>query len=369
MKVLLAPAEFYFNANNYHVSYNILRRINIKFYVFTNKISKEADQKLQPTIINELETSYILYPIQTYIKGRTIAKNVDLIHHLAPFAIEKDFNLLALSTSKPFIIGPIEIPHRFFDDELGIRKIPILAKLIRNSRLRRYLSVKTLERCDVAIAVNGETRDYLSRFVDESKIRVIPFGVDLDQFEYTQPPENYDILAVGIHIKRKGFDYLIEAMPQVLEEYPTARLHIASDGPQTPDLKRLARDLGLEDSVIFHGRVSDEELLRLYERCRVFCHPSLSEAFSPVRLEAMASGVPLVATTAASGASEMIEDGVTGFLIPPGDSDAITEGILKLFDDYDLTCRMARKAREKAEEYDWDIVAEKYHDVYREVLE
>lgn len=365
-KVLVAPAEFYFTASNYHVSYNLLKRINADFYVFASKIDERAKQDLDNAELHELNTSFLLYPLKIYIHARKLVKQVDLIHHISPFAIEKDLNLVGLLSSKHFIIGPVEIPHKTFDDELMIMKIPFFAKLVKNSKIRQVLSIKTLEKCNVAIAVNNQTKKYLSNFIDDKKIKTIPLGVNLDIFKYSSPPQNHDILAVGMHIKRKGFNYLIDAMPSILKEFPDAKLHIASDGPQTSNLKMLVKKSNLNNSVIFHGRVNDEEILQLYEQCRVFCHPSLSEGFCHTILEAMATGRAVVSTQTVG--SEMVEDVKTGFLVPPADSDAIADAILKIFSDDELTYKMGVEGREKVEkEYDWNIIAKKYYNVYQEV--
>ena len=203
----------------------------------------------------------------------------------------------------------------------------------------------------------------------KKNIEVIPFGVDTKTFRYSLQSKDYSILTVGYHIKRKGLEYLIKAMTYVVEEFKDARLHIVGIGPQTDNLKSLAKRLGLMNNIIFHGRVSENELLELYRKCRVFCHPSLSEAFSPVRLEAMASGKPIVATNVASGSEEMIKHGKTGFLIPPADSEALAEVVLKLFSDYELTYKMGKRAREVVEKrYDWNVVAEKYYNVYLKLI-
>jgi len=367
LKVLVAPAEFYFNANNYHVSYNLIKRIRAEFYVLASKIGREAKKELKNAELYELNASLLLYQFKVLFYARKLIQKVDLVHHLSPFAIGKDFNLFGLLNSKPFVIGPIEMPHEFFDDEFAIMKIPFFAKLIKDNKLRQFLSIRTLEKCDVAIAVNNQTKEHLSKFIDKKKIRIIPLGVDLDVFKYSPPPQNHDILAVGRHIKRKGFDYLIEAMPAILKEYPDAKLHITSDGPQTFNLKMLVQKLNLNDNVIFHGRVSDEKLLQLYKQCRVFCHPSLSEGFCHTTLEAMATGRPVVSTNTVG--SEMVENGKTGLLVPTADSDAIADAILKIFGDDDLTYRMGVEARKRVEEeYDWSIIAKKYYEVYQEIM-
>ena len=370
VKILVAPAEFTFRAGNYHVTYNLVKRIKARFCILASRIHESAKRELKNQEIHELNTSLLLYPLKILIHGRKLVEKYDIIHHMSPFAIGKDFNLLALATdNKPFVIGPIEIPHKFFEDEFELLRVPLFIKLFKDNKLRLKLSIKTLERCDVAVAVNNQTKKVLSNFVDKEKIEVIPFGVDTNKFRYTPPSEDLNILTVGYHIKRKGFEYLIKAMTYVVEEFKDAKLHMVGQGPRTPYLKKLVKELNLTENVIFHGRVSDDKLLQFYKQCRVFCHPSLSEAFSPVRLEAMASGKSIVATNVASGSEEMVEHGKTGFLVPPADSEALARAILKLISDYELAYRMGKRAREVVEKrYDWNVVAKKYYNVYLKLV-
>lgn len=228
---------------------------------------------------------------------------------------------------------------------------------------------ETLDKADIIIAVNNTTRKIYGEIIgDRNRIKVIPIGVNLDEFIFSLPPLNFEILSVGALIKRKGFEYLIKAMPHILKEYPTARLHILGDGPRREYLEALVRKLGIEANVKFHGHIPKMKIIEFYKRCRVFVHPSLSESFSPVRLEAMASGIPLVATDAAVGADEMIDDRKTGFLIPPRDPEAIADRVLNLFSDDKLTYKIAIKAREKVEmNYDWNKIGEKYYTIYRKL--
>jgi len=171
-----------------------------------------------------------------------------------------------------------------------------------------------------------------------------------------------------MHIKRKGFDYMIRAMPEIIQEYPDAELHIVSNGPRTPYLKRLAAKIGISKKVFFHGRVSDRKLLELYHSSRVFCHPSLSESFSPVRAEAMATGRPIVATNTASGAEELI-DRKCGILVKAADSSVLAEAVKKLFSDYRICIRMGWCGRKKVEKkYDWKLVVHKYSKLYESLV-
>jgi len=187
--------------------------------------------------------------------------------------------------------------------------------------------------------------------------------VFIDEFQFSPPPLNHEILTTGAHLKRKGFEYLITAMPSILKEYPDARLHILSDGPRREHLEGLTRDLGLKSNVIFHGYLSVNELLSFYKNCRIFCHPSLSEGFCHTTLEAMASGRPVVSTD--TNGSEMVEHNKTGFVVPTGDSEAISDAILRILNNDDLTYKMGINARTKVEkEYDWHKIARKYYEIY-----
>ncbi len=361
VKILVAPAEFSFRAGNYHVTYNLVKRIKARFCILAGRIHESAKRELKNQEIHELNTSLLLYPLKILIHGRKFVKRYDIIHHMSPFAIGKDFNLLALATDdKPFVIGPIEIPHKFFEDEFEFLRIPVFAKLFKDSRVRQKLSMETLERCDIAVAVNNQTKKILTNFVDKDKIEVIPIGVNTETFGYNPIPHNHDILSVGVHIKRKGFEYLIEALSIVIRELPNVRLHLTSIGPRTEHLKKLVRKLNLNKNVIFWGRVDDKKLLELYKICRIFVHPSLSEGFCHTTLEAMSTGRPVVSTKTVG--SEMVEHGKTGLIVPPADSEALAEAILKLLSDYDLAYKMGKRAREVVEKrYDWNIVAKRYY--------
>jgi glycosyltransferase involved in cell wall biosynthesis len=115
---------------------------------------------------------------------------------------------------------------------------------------------------------------------------------------------------------------------------------------------------------VFHGQVERDAFIKQINNFRFFVHPSLSESFSPIRIEMMAAGRPGVYTKIA-GSDEMIENERNGYLVPTRDSDSLAEKIMELLEDYDLTSRMGRKARETAEKkYDIDKIARRYLNLY-----
>lgn len=140
----------------------------------------------------------------------------------------------------------------------------------------------------------------------------------------------------------KGVDVVIQGFSPVRRRYSNARLVIAGDGPERNRLEALVQTLGLETSVIFLGTKSHMEAVYPLFDAFVLC--SHSEGFSNALLEAMGMGIPVVATRV-GGNIEMIEDGKTGFLVPPGDPAALSERMSLLLQDSTLTQTMGKEGR------------------------
>lgn len=392
--ILAAPAEptLKKSGERYSIGYNLLdtlsKEFGVKFHAITNTADILTQESLKNVQIYEVgmnidslfKRKFILKYNYFKLAKKIIKENkVSAIHQMGTFAYRTGFSFLSflgITKDYPFIIGPAEAPHLILEDDwsLGTGREYGLIKV--EAYIGRHLFKlmtfpffkKTINDCDILIAVNEETKELFSKYISSKKIRIIPLGINSNDLPFSLPPNNHEILTVGAHVKRKGFDYLIKAMPKILKEYPDAKLHMPSDGPRKHILEALTKELGVESNLIFHGYVSREKLFDIYKNCRVFCHPSISEGFCHVTLEAMATGRPVVSTD--NFGSKMVEHGKTGFLVPPADSDAIADAILRVFDNYELTCKMGIEARKKIEEeYDWYKVAEKYHDVYQEVMD
>jgi len=365
------------------IAYHLLSAPNTKFYAIVDYVGGRVDLPRNVEIIeigSNSAWSNQMYVLRCLKHARKLLKEekIDIIHHMMPFAYRNSFNPLSLfgiTKDYPFVVGPAEIPHVFYEDDYtayhGEKSGLIIYYLMRMLKKRTgegkflldYLSAKTAKDCDILVAVDEETKRKFSKIISSKKIRVIPHGVDLGEFKYSPFQPNHNIMTVGSLIKRKGFDYVIKAMPRVLEDYSDAKLHIVSDGPRREILERLAKELNVDKRVVFQGKVSNEELKEFYKNCRVFCAPYLSHGFSIANLEAMATGRPVVATNI--NANNMVEDGNTGFLVPVTDEDAIADAILKIFGDDELAHKMGAEGRKKVEgKYDWRKIAKEYRKVY-----
>ncbi|MCD6099243.1 MAG: glycosyltransferase family 4 protein, partial [Candidatus Marinimicrobia bacterium] len=205
------------------------------------------------------------------------------------------------------------------------------------------------------------------QFVDEGKIRVIPYGVDLERFKYSSLPEGHNILTVGRLIKRRGVDYLIKAMPRILKGFPDTQLNIVGEGPRKKILEKIAERLDIRENVFFYNYVHTEKLIELYRNCTVFCHLLFAGGWNQPALEAMATGRPVICTNAPH--NSMVENGETGFLVPFGDVNLLAEKILTLLEDKELAERMGKKGRRKVEnEYNWNKIAEEYYKVMKGIV-
>ena len=359
------------------ITYNILTLLNELGVDYTVANNLQFKREVEGIKSIELSKNRIAFSYEKLTKVRKLLedKKISLIHHIRLSYYDFDvLPLFGLTKEYPFVVGPAEAPHMIFEDDYALWKRStrksIKAEYHAARALRKivapvisYAFERTLDDCDTLIVVNEKTKKIYSRVVSNKKIEVIPLGVFIDEFQYSPPPLNHEILTTGVHIKRKGFEYLITAMPNILKEYPDARLHILSDGPRREYLEGLTRTLGLKPNVIFHGYLSVTDLLSYYKNCRVFCHPSLSEGFCHTTLEAMASGRPVVSTDTNGG--EMVAHKKTGFVVPTADSEAISDAILRLFGDNELTHKMGYNARcEVEKDYDWHKIAKKYYEIY-----
>jgi glycosyltransferase involved in cell wall biosynthesis len=178
------------------------------------------------------------------------------------------------------------------------------------------------------------------------KLRVISNGVDDNVTESRL--ERDLVLFVARLTPVKGAEFLVAAMRQC----PEQRLVVIGDGPVRAQLQRLASGLA---NVSFAGRLTTPEVHAYLARAQVLVHPSLQEGQPNVILEAMAHGVPVIATRV-GGIPDLIEEGGTGFLVDPGDTAALARYIRLICSDRPLWERMARRSRELVEQYRWPKV-------------
>jgi glycosyltransferase involved in cell wall biosynthesis len=193
-------------------------------------------------------------------------------------------------------------------------------------------------------------------------IALIPNGVDAARFTPTEEASREGpvrFVFVGRLVRQKGLDVLLEALSR-LPRQACFEVAIIGDGPLKAELTAMAARLSLVEVVRFLGWVSRADMPEVLRRADAFVFPSRDEGMPNAVLEAMASGLA-VAATAIAGNEELVEDGRTGFLVPPEDVAALAEVLTRLAGDRNLCWRLGRAGREKVvRDYSWRAVAEAY---------
>ena len=221
----------------------------------------------------------------------------------------------------------------------------------------------------VSVITSRLHRLLLSDGVDENRVHLIPPGVDPSLFEgpFEDPFAGIRrprVLFVGRLAPQKGVSTLVEAAGLLKD--PSARILLVGDGPERPKLERDAERLGVDDRLHFVGFFAHDRLPAVFAHADLLVLPSLYEELGTVLLEAMQAALPIVASKT-GGIPDVIDNGVNGMLVPPGDPEALARAIDCLLADRKLACRLSEGAQERAKDYDWEVLAERVLRVYRGV--
>jgi glycosyltransferase involved in cell wall biosynthesis len=233
-----------------------------------------------------------------------------------------------------------------------------------------------LRTADALVSIAPFTEKNFRRMCpDARRIVTIPNGIDLMPYRSLAPrPPALDpaiqsknfVLFIGRLAQRKGVDVLLEAM----EKTPTVvELVIAGTGEAQEQLQAMAQSMGLQNRVHFVGRVEGDVKLYLLQNALAVAIPSrVWEAFPLVVLESFAAGRPVIGSRI-PGIADLVEEGKTGILIPQEEPAALAQAMQKLFENPDIAERMGTAARDVAQNYSWESIAEKHIRLYRQLCE
>ncbi len=246
-------------------------------------------------------------------------------------------------------------------------------------------------KCALSVVPNSRGLMELARKSDpKRRFEIIPNGVDTEEFR-PDPAREHDgifrILVVGRLTPRKGYRFLIRAMgilnkrsfdyaqddrvrePGMTNEDKSGmtdgkniELWLVGDGEERPALEALAKEAGVSARVRFFGAVPHAELPRYYGLADVFCLPSLNEGMSNTVLEAIAAGLPIVATVT-GGTEELVTDGENGYFVKQESPEDLAEKLSALLSDESLRRRMGEASRKYAVSMNWKAVAERFLEI------
>jgi glycosyltransferase involved in cell wall biosynthesis len=244
--------------------------------------------------------------------------------------------------------------------------------------LYNLLDSLTVRHADRIIAVSEKiARQMRMAGIKGEKICVIENGVNLNRFaggiasnsirESLGIKEKARVIGtVGSLTREKGHMYLLRAAPKVIESFPEVLFLLIGDGRERVKLEKMVCELGISDKVIFAGMRKDiPEILSILE---IFVLPSLNEGLPIALLEAQAAQIPTVATYVGA-IPNVVEDGVTGILIPPRDHEAIAKAIIHVLSNKNTALEMAERGFERVRDnFSAERMASKYLSLYRELL-
>jgi phosphatidylinositol alpha-mannosyltransferase len=199
--------------------------------------------------------------------------------------------------------------------------------------------------------------------------RVVPNGVDASRFAVAEPADlgpGRKLLFVGRLDERKGFPVALSAFERLAPSFDDLRLIVAGDGPDRDAVDRLP--LPLRARVTMLGHVPNQDLPPIHAACDAYLGSSVGgESFGVVLVEAMAAGLPVVASDT-PGYDEVIRDDVDGLLVPPRDPAALADAVRKILVNPARAARLAEAGRARASRYDWSVVTALIEDCYRDAL-
>lgn len=279
-------------------------------------------------------------------------EHFDVLHFHEPFMPALPLTLLRMSTTVN--VGTF---HAYAKSNVGY--------YYGRPILRQYL-----KHLDGTIAVSRPARDFVRQYFPEIEPAVVPNGVDVLRFNSEHSPirhlrdDRVNVLFVGRLEKRKGLRDLLRGYELLQERVPRTRLVIVGDGPLRGTIEKYISDRRLEN-VVLAGRVPDEVLPRYYCSADIFCSPATgSESFGIVLLEAMASGLPVVATEI-PGYLSVVEAGRDSLTVKPKNAVELGAALTVLARDPELRARFAQAGQAKAQHYSWPAVASRVLEVYQ----
>ncbi len=251
---------------------------------------------------------------------------------------------------------------------------------IRKSKILSNIGSVVFKKSNKITANSNFTKNVITSIDNTIKdnVEIIPMGVDTSRFN---PKKKIDIrktfsadhliLSVGRLVDKKGLKYLIMAMKDVVEEFPTAKLLIGGLGPEKENLECLSESLDMKDNVVFVGSIKKSDLPTYYASSDIFILPSIetkggdTEGLGVVLLEAMASGIPVIGSNI-GGITDIIKDNDNGFLTQPGNMKDISNKIINTLSDEKLRQKFSENGLKTIQErFSWDVVTEKFIKVYR----
>jgi glycosyltransferase involved in cell wall biosynthesis len=373
----LSPRFYPFSGGVEVFSYELTRRLIKKGYevkvLTTDFESQPGPDTIEGIRIHRYHIPFFAFrtPIIPHIPLKLFSNHSDLIHVISTYPTLTD---LALTIGK-MLDKPVVVTHQLDGGAEG------WLGRTATKLYHRTIAAPLIHLADRVVSTSysyASSSPILSPILDD--VKVIPNAVDETIFnpsiDGSEVALKYglrntrNVLFVGRLVPYKGLEYLLSAIEILQHEFSDIHLVIVGEGELKLKLVQLAEDLGIKELVDFVGHVPNSSLPPFYTSSDLVVLPSISrlEAFGIALIEAMACGKPVVASSI-PGPGEIVEDGVTGYLVPPKDASGLAKAISLIIQNEDMAKRMGKEGRRRVEDnYTWERVTSRYDRLYNELL-
>lgn len=348
-----------------------LTELGHEVYIFAPSYPNHKEEKRVFRFMSVPSPTYPQYtialPFSLYLRPTIKKLGLDVIHVHSPFSL----GLLGACYAVRYGLPLVFTYHTMYDQY--VHYLPFGQGISR--RLVLSLSRKFCNRCDLVITPTEVIKGIVGKNI-RTKTEAIPTGIEIEEFGQSNPrwlretfsisDETPVLLHLGRLGKEKNITFLLQAFSKICQAAVPTKLVIAGDGPDKARLEDEVRQLGLGSEVIFTGPLSRQEVVNSYAGADLFIFASTTETQGIVLGEAKAAGLPSVAVKAL-GVSEMIQDGVDGFLTPLS-QEVFVNRVCQLLQDDALRADMAENARREAEHISALGMASKLAGAYEALL-
>ena len=244
---------------------------------------------------------------------------------------------------------------------------------IERSRRCREAELRVFNYAHQVVGVSTKVSKLIQSYsTGQARVITVQNGVPKSRIAQNAKGERKDgveiLLSVGNLVIRKGHEFVIRALPQLVEKHAKLKYVIIGDGENERYLRSLSSELGVSQYVEFLGRRGQDEVYSWMNKADVFVLPSWAEAFGVVYLEAMAAGTPVIACKG-EGIEDVIADGKSGFLVEPKDVASLSQALDRLLSDRSFARRVGEEGRQRVKSFTWGANARKYVELYKELID
>ena len=391
LNVVFFPAEYSFSPNSgskpswcYHYIEALAKRKNIQISVFCENASGMCSTENvkvfhkghrfnpKPKIPEVMQ--FQLWLLIQCIKNRELLKKADVIHHFGNFGNRTSFNiplLTGLIDKRKFVVGPLEEAVNPFYGHSWISKTETRVIHVFYELFLKNLVRATLRKSATVLYQSEYAKAHYEKLYTNQNCRIINPGITINP-NIIGNSKNLSSPTILVTIcsltPLKRVSMMLEIL-KALSLKHNVKMTIIGDGEEREKLEEKARTLQIENFVDFTGKFENDIALERLRACHIYINCSLYESFGQAMLEASLCGLPVVASTT-PGASIILENGVTGFLIPQNDEeiDRFCDCISKIIEIKGLYEAMSKASIGRTvNHFDWEIIAEKYIDIYSKI--